>query len=67
MEKDRIGKLDVTAMLRRCRVVAAEQNRFEECWTAEGGDLDGNQITAIVVAYDERMTIKVITAWRRRR
>lgn len=67
MRKDGIDKLDVIAMPKRCKVVRVEQNRFEETWNAEGGDCDGNPITAVVVAYEDRITIKVVTSWRRSR
>jgi len=37
----------------------------EECWRAEGTDIDGHRITAIVVAYqdEEAPEIKIITTW----
>lgn len=51
-------------LLKRCAVVMVEQSRFEETWRAEGRDVDGNLINVVLVAYEDRMMIKVITAWR---
>ena len=51
-------------MLCRCAVVRVEQNRFEETWNARGGDVDGRQINAVVVAYEDTVTIKIVTVWR---
>lgn len=65
MAKDGITMLDVRSMLRRCSVVRAEQNRFEETWNADGSDADGRRMTVVVVAYEDTITIKVVTAWRR--
>ena len=67
MAKDGLSQLAVFSMLRRCSVVRREQNRFEEVWTASGSDVDGNKIDAVVVAYEDVIMIKVITAWEPRR
>jgi hypothetical protein len=64
MAKDKVTELDVRSMLRRCAVVRVEQNRFEETWNAQGSDADGKRITAVVVAYEDIVTIKVVTVWR---
>lgn len=65
MDKDNIKVLSILSMLKRCKVVRVEQNRFEETWNAEGSDIDGNPMTVVVVAYEDRIKIKVITAWAR--
>ncbi len=64
MAKDKVTELDVRSMLCRCAVVRVEQNRFEETWNARGGDVDGRQINAVVVAYEDTVTIKIVTVWR---
>lgn len=51
-------------MLRRCSVVRVEQNRFEETWNADGSDTDGKRMTVVVVAFEDTIAIKVVTAWR---
>ena len=63
MAKDGITILDVRSMLRRCSVVRVEQNRFEETWNAEGSDTDGKRMTVVVVANEDMIAIKVVTAW----
>jgi hypothetical protein len=67
MAKDNISILTVRNILKRCRVEKSEQNRFEEAWTAVGNDVDGNRISIVVVAYEDTITIKVITAWKNKR
>lgn len=67
MAKDNISLLALRSMLKRCAVIMVEQSNFEETWRATGHDVDGNSITAIVVAYESIITIKVITAWKPRR
>lgn len=64
MVKDDINKTEIINLLKRCKVVRVEQNRFEETWNAEGCDVDGNPIVVVLVVYEEHMTIKVVTAWR---
>ena len=62
--KDSIAKLDVYNMLKRCRVSKVEETDGEECWRAEGTDVDGRGITAEVVANeDDPPEIKIITTW----
>lgn len=62
--KDSIAKLDVHNMLKRCSVSKVEEADGEEGWRAEGTDIDGRRIAAIVVAYeDEPPEIKVVTTW----
>lgn len=63
MRKDNITKPDVEFMLRSCRVNCVEQNRFEETWNVYGRDADGRAVQAVVVAYEEEVLIKIITAW----
>jgi Domain of unknown function (DUF4258) len=67
MARDNISQLAVRSMLRRCSVGRVEQNRFEETLEAKGSDVDGKQITAIVVVEDDIVRIKVITAWATKR
>jgi hypothetical protein len=63
-KKDNIAKLDVQNMLKRCSVSNVEETDGEECWRAEGTDIDGRRIAAIVVAYeDDPPEIKIITTW----
>jgi hypothetical protein len=64
IEERGISKFDIISLLKRCNVVRVEQSNFEETWNAQGMDVDGNSITVVVVAYEDRTTIKVITAWR---
>jgi hypothetical protein len=63
MKKDGIVKLDIANMLKRCSVTKVEESGGEETWRAEGTDNDGNKITAVVVAYESIIKVKVITAW----
>ncbi len=63
LSKDRIPKLDVENMLRRCRITLIEESRGELTRRAEGTDIDGRPIAAVVVPYDERGVIKIITGW----
>jgi hypothetical protein len=63
-KKDRIAKIDVQNMLKRCRVSNVEDTGGEEGWRAEGTDIDGRRIVAIVVPYeDDPPEIKVVTTW----
>jgi hypothetical protein len=62
--KDVIAKLDVQNMLKRCQVSNVEDTDGEEGWRAEGKDIDGRRIAAIVVAYeDDPPEIKIVTCW----
>jgi hypothetical protein len=63
--KDEIAKLDVHNMLKRCSVTNVEDTDGEIGWRAEGTDIDGRRIAAIVVAYedDENPEIKIVTTW----
>ncbi len=62
--KDNIAKLDVHNMLKRCSISKVEETDGEECWRAEGTDIDGRRIAAIVVAYEaEPPEIKIVTTW----
>ena len=66
--KDGIAKIDVHKMLQRCSVSNVEDTDGEEGWRAEGTDIDGRRIAAIVVAYeDDPPEIKIITTWARKR
>jgi hypothetical protein len=61
---DGIAKIDVHNMLKRCLVSNVEDTDGEETWRAEGTDIDGRRIAAIVVAYeDDPPEIKIITTW----
>lgn len=63
-QKDNIAKIDVQNMLKRCSVSKAEESEGEECWRAEGTDVDGRRIAAEVVAYEnDPPEIKVVTTW----
>ena len=63
-KKDGIAKIDVHNMLKRCSISNVEETDGEECWRAEGTDIDGRRIAAVVVAYeDEPPEIKIITTW----
>lgn len=62
--KDDIAKLDVQSMLKRCQVTNVEDTDGEEGWRAEGSDIDGRRIAAIIVAYeDDPPEIKIVTTW----
>jgi hypothetical protein len=60
---DNIAKIDVQNMLKRCSVSNVEDTDGEECWRAEGRDIDGRRVAAVVVAYDEPPEIKIVTTW----
>ena len=64
-QKDGIAKIDVHNMLKRCMVTNVEETDGEETWRAEGKDIDGRSIAAIVVAYEDEHNpeIKIITTW----
>jgi hypothetical protein len=64
-KNDGIAKLDVHNMLKRCSVTNVEDTDGEEGWRAEGTDIDGRRIIAIVVAYEDEEfpEIKIITTW----
>lgn len=66
MEKDRVHRIDVENMLRRCRVTLVEESKGEVTWRAEGKDTEGRNIAAVVVAYEGVIKIKIITAWAKR-
>jgi hypothetical protein len=61
-QNDNIAKIDVLNMMKRCKVTNVEG---EEVWRAEGTDIDGRTIVAIVVAYEDEGSpgIKVVTTW----
>ncbi|KAI93623.1 hypothetical protein T281_15530 [Rhodomicrobium udaipurense JA643] len=63
MRKDGIVKLDIANMLKRCMVTKIEDCRDETSWRAEGKDNDGRKIAAEVVVYEDRIRIKIVTAW----
>ncbi|MBD8909373.1 DUF4258 domain-containing protein [Methylorubrum zatmanii] len=63
MAKDSLVRIDIENMLRRCRVVLVEESQGELTWRAQGSDNNGGMITAVVVAYEEEISIKIITAW----
>ena len=67
-QKDKIAKLDVHNMLKRCLVSNVEVTDGEETWRAEGKDIDGRSIAAIVVAYedDNNPEIKILTTWEKK-
>lgn len=62
---DGISKIDVTNMLGRCLVTLVEiaKDSGEEEWRAEGTDIDGRKITAVVVMNEEAKEIRIVTAW----
>jgi len=63
--KDEIAKIDVHNMLKRCSVSNVEDADGEIGWRAEGTDIDGRRIAAIVIAYedDQNPEIKIVTTW----
>ncbi|MBK1663989.1 hypothetical protein CKO38_01910 [Rhodospirillum rubrum] len=65
MRKDGITKPDVQTVLRRSAVVKVEQARFEETWLVHGKDCDERTLEIVVVAYEDVLRIKIITAWTR--
>jgi Domain of unknown function (DUF4258) len=65
--KDGIAKIDIENMLCRCSVTMVEESKGEETWRAEGTDVDGRTITAVVVGYEDAVVIKIITCWARGR
>lgn len=60
---DNIAKIDIQNMLKRCMIANVEDTGGEEGYRAEGTDVDGRRIFAIVVAYDEPPEIKIVTVW----
>ena len=67
MAKDGISQPSVKSMLKRCAVVEIGYSRREETWVAVGSDVLGKPISVVVVAYEDLLVIKVITAWADRR
>ena len=67
MAKDKISQPSVKSMLKRCAVIEVGYSHREETWVAAGGDVLGKRISAVVVAYEDLLMIKVITAWEDRR
>jgi hypothetical protein len=65
MGNDDLYRIDVENMLRRCRVTLVEDIDGEETWRAEGTDIDGRPIAAVIVPYEETIEVKIITAWKR--
>jgi hypothetical protein len=63
--KDQIAKIDVHNMLKRCLVSNVEDSDGETGWRAEGTDIDGRRICAIVVVYEDdgNPEIKIVTTW----
>ncbi|MEX2632129.1 MAG: DUF4258 domain-containing protein [Tistlia sp.] len=66
MRNDHISKLDVLYVLRRGSVVRVEQSLGDETWNVRGSDGDGRRLEIVVVAYEDRVRVKVITAWARK-
>ena len=66
-QNDNIAKIDVHNMLKRCSVSNVEDTDGEEGWKAEGSDVDGRSIVAIVVPYEDNASpeIKIVTIWAR--
>jgi len=62
MEKDDIAKIDIVNLLKRCIVTLIEY-RKEEHWRAEGKDINGRRIEVVLVLYENKIKIKIITAW----
>jgi hypothetical protein len=63
MAKDHIVRIDVENMLRGCKVTLVEETKGELTWRAEGRDTEGRSLTAVVVAYEDLIKVKIITAW----
>ena len=63
MANDKVYKIDVENMLRRCRVTLVEEKKSETTWRAEGKDTEGRSIAAVVVAYEDLIKVKIVTAW----
>lgn len=53
-------------MLKTGFVARVEMNKGEETWNVRGTDLDERDLEIVIVAYDEVIRIKVISAWERR-
>jgi hypothetical protein len=65
MKNDDIAKIDIENMLRRCRVTLVEDKKGEETWRAEGNDYNGRPIVATIVAYEDAIVVKIVTAWKK--
>lgn len=63
MKEREISRLDVMRVLSSGFVRRWEINRGEDIWNVLGKDIDGRQIEVAVVAYEDRLVIKVITAF----
>lgn len=61
-----ISRLDVRHVLKTGFVARVEMNKGEETWNVRGTDLDERDLEIVIVAYDEVIRIKVISAWERR-
>lgn len=49
--------------LKLARVVRVEQIGFEDTWNCVGSDIDGRKIEVVAVVYEDRILVKIITAW----
>jgi len=63
MRKDKIERPDVEHALKLARVVRVEQIGFEDTWNCVGSDIDGRKIEVVAVVYEDRILVKIITAW----
>lgn len=67
MANDGISQPSVRSMLRKCAVVEVRHTLREERWVAVGRDVLEKPISVVVVAHEDRLVIKVVTAWADRR
>lgn len=53
---------DYEKMLTICQVTLVE-NKKDVLWRAEGTDVDGMKLVAVVAVYEERVVIKIVTTF----
>ena len=64
MTKRQIHEADIIHALTHGRVIL-EEYKQDIVWRVAGRDIDNNKLEVEVVVYEETITIKVITAWKK--
>ena len=66
MRKDRLTRVDVLSILRRCSVIGCELHLLEWRWTASGRTCDGELVEIVCVIEEEKIRIDVVTVWKKK-
>jgi hypothetical protein len=64
MRKDRIDRVDISSILKRCSVIGCELYALEWRWTATGRTCDGENIEIVCIPKEDLIRIDVITVWK---